>query len=183
MRTFTTWLALTLLAFSTPASLPGQAPGAAGGPPSGGPPRGGPPGGRMGSSFDPLALEGPMAPSQFATVTEATQEQEAHYAVMYDNYLAATKSERENVSAVRARMRDAMESGGGRSDMSRDMQSLEGSAKLLQKALKTFDEGVKDLLPKEQFKKYQEARKDQRKQLEERMPRRGGGPPPGGRGP
>jgi Spy/CpxP family protein refolding chaperone len=170
---------LSLLLLSTPASLYGQGPGGAGGPPRGGPP-GGPPGGRMGPSFDPLALEGPMQPAQFAEVTGATAEQRARYETMHDNYLAATRSERETVEYAMKRMREGIEGGASREEMFRVMQSLDGSAKLLEKQLKTFDGAVKDLLEKEQWKKYQDARKDQRKQLQERMPRPGGGPPGAG---
>lgn len=131
----------------------------------------------MGPSFDPLVLEGPMDPKQFALVTEATPAQQERYAILHENYLVATKVERENMEYYRKRMQDAMAGGGGRDEMFRSMQGLEGSGKLLEKQLKDFDDALKSVLEKDQFKKYQKARKEQRKKMEDRMPRPGAGPP------
>lgn len=156
-----------------------QGPGGSGGPDRGGPPDG-MPGGRPGSRVDPLALSGPMEPGQFMMVTNATLAQQDRYAVMYDNYQASTRSERTMLDSTRSRLGAAMES--GKPDQARRlMQGMEGSGKLLEKAMKEFDRGVKDLLGKDQWKLYEAARKDQRKQMEERMPHGGPsrGPPPG----
>jgi Spy/CpxP family protein refolding chaperone len=176
-------LLLNLAATPATAQGPGYGPG---GPPSGGPPGGGPPGGRRGPQFDLLALEGPPTPADFTRVTGATTEQQAQYSMHYDAYRRETKATRDSAQLAQQNIRAAFDHG-RREAVPPLFATLNETGKTLDAKLKAFDEQVKKLLPKDQWKKYQKDEKERRKALEEErkemMPP--GGPPggPGGHGP
>lgn len=169
---------ITLLAVS-PASAQGPGTGP-GGPPPGGP-HGGPPGGRRGPDFDILALEGPLTPAAFTTVTGATTGQEAEYGKLYAAWLGDTKAARDSLDLAQQNIRAALDHG-RREALPPLFAQLNGNGATLDRKLKSFDAEVKKLLPKDQWKKYEKDEKARRKALEqeqkEMMP--GGGP--GGHG-
>jgi len=177
-------LCLPILLATTPASA--QGPGAGpGGPPPGGPPGGGPPGGRRGPQFDVLALEGPLAPGDFVKVTGATTGQESEYTTLYTAYQKETKATRDSAQLAQLNIRGAIDHG-RRDALPPLFATLNSTGKTLDAKLKAFDEQVKTLLPKDQWKKYAKDEKARRKALEqeqkEMMPRGGPGGP-GGHGP
>ena len=177
-------LSLPILLATTPASA--QGPGAGpGGPPPGGPPGGGPPGGRRGPQFDILALEGPLAPGDFVKVTGATTGQESEYTTLYTAYQKETKATRDSAQLAQLNIRAAIDHG-RRDALPPLFATLNSTGRTLDARLKAFDEQVKKLLPKDQWKKYAKDEKERRKALEqeqkEMMPRGGPGGP-GGHGP
>ncbi len=182
---FVPWLmaSLLILLAATPASAqgPGYGPG---GPPSGGPPGGGPPGGRRGPQFDLLAVEGPLAPGDFVKVTGATTGQEAEYITLYDGYQKETRPTRDSAQLAQQNIRAAIDHG-RREALPPLFATLNSTGRTLDTKLKAFDEQVKKLLPKAQWKQYEKDEKERRKALEEEqkelMPPGGPGGP-GGRG-
>lgn len=167
---------LTLLAAS-PASA--QGPGAGpGGPPSGGPPGGGSPGGRRGPQFDLLALEGPLAPGDFVKVTGATTGQESEYTTLFNGYQKATRATRDSAQLAQQNIRAALDHG-RREALPPLFATLNSTGRTLDFHLNDFDEQVKKLLPKDQWKKYEKDEKERRKALEqeqkELMPQGGTG--------
>ncbi len=164
---------ITLLA-ATPAT-------AQGGYGPAGPPGGGPPGGRRGPQFDLLALEGPVTPAEFEKVTGATPEQKAEYATLFDSFQKDTRATRDSAKLAQQNIRAALDHG-RREALPPLFATLNSTGKTLDTKLKAFDEQVKKLLPKDQWKKYEKDEKERRKALEqeqkEMMPPRG----PGGAG-
>jgi len=178
-----TMLSLLILLATTPASAqgPGNGPG---GPPSGGPPGSGPPGGRRGPQFDLLALEGPLLPTDFAKLTGATTDQEIEYTTLRERYLNDTRATRDSAQLAQLNIRAAIDHG-RREALPPLFATLNSTGRTLDAKLKAFDEQVKKLLAKDQWKKYEKDEKERRKALEqelkEMMPKGGPGGP-GGRG-
>jgi hypothetical protein len=175
-------LSLLIILATTPASAQGPGTGP-GGPPSGGPPGGGPPGGRRGPQFDLLALEGPLAPADFVKVTGATTGQEIEYTTLYEGYRKATRATRDSAQLAQQNIQAALDHG-RREALPPLFATLNSTGTTLDRKLKDFDEQVKKLLPKDQWKKYEKDEKERRKALEQEQKdlMKQGGPPPGGPG-
>jgi len=178
-----TMLSLLILLATTPASAqgPGNGPG---GPPSGGPPGSGPPGGRRGPQFDLLALEGPLTPADFSKLTGATTGQETEYSTLHERYLKDTKATRDSAHLAQLNIRAAIDHG-RREALSPLFATLNSTGKTLDTKLKGFDQQVKKLLAKDQWKKYEKDEKERRKALEQELKKmmpQGGPGGPGGRG-
>ena len=176
-----TFLIALLAAPPATAQGPGYGPG---GPPPGGPPGGGPPGGRRGPQFDLLALEGPVTPARFEQVTGATLEQKAEYTTLYESFQQDTKATRDSAQLAQLNIRGAIDHG-RREALPPLFATLNATGKTLDRRLKAFDEQVRKLLPKDQWKKYEKDEKERRKALEdeqkEMMPQ-GGAWAPGSAG-
>ena len=81
--------------------------------------------------------------------------------------MAATRPQRDSLTAARTAMRDAFadrDREAGRSQMS----LLESLGDDLSKQQETFDSAVKEMLKKDEWKKYQNWRADRRKEAEDR---------------
>ncbi len=90
--------------------------------------------------------------------------QSAQYATLYERFMTNTEADRDELRAMRERMRDA------RSDPSTAMQQMDAvreATDRLRKQQKAFDENLQSLLKKEQWKTYDKWRKNARKQMEE----------------
>ncbi len=143
-------------------------------------------GGRGGmKQLDPVVADGPPAPAEFARITGA--EDTVRYAHLYDNFKTSTQPQRDSLAAARKAMRDAFE------DRDRDAATSEASVVKslgddLSRRQQTFDDAAKEMVTKDEWKKYQSWRDDQRKAAQERRGammgrgRSGGAPPDDGSG-
>jgi Spy/CpxP family protein refolding chaperone len=84
------------------------------------------------------------------------------YTQRYQEYMAATKQSRDSVRANMQAMRTAFESG-NRSEARARHETIERQVKQLAERDKKFDEGLKDILSKDQQNRYQEWRKSREK--------------------
>jgi hypothetical protein len=141
---------------------------------------GGGPGGGMMKPIDPVVAEGPPPPEQFATITSVADTQ--RYATLYGHFMANTKPQRDSLAAARTAMRDAFEDR-DREAGRRQMSLLKSLSDDLAKQQETFDKAVKEMLKKDEWKKYQDWRADRREEAEhhrqEMMGRRHEGDAPG----
>lgn len=129
-------------------------------------------GGRRGAPVDgssmptPSKIEGPAAPAVMHDTIGVTGEPMRRYAVIYDNHMAATGPERDNLRSSMKRMREAFETGGR--DAARENRSdLQRQWKDLSKRDQQFEKALKDLLSKDQQKRYQQWKKAREKAEEE----------------
>ena len=129
------------------------------------------------ASLDPVVLEGPPVPAEFARIVELPENQVGRYAQLYERFMASTRPQRDSLAALRRDLRSAFEQG----DRETGRQQL-GQLRPLTEDLKqrqaTFDETLQPLLEKDQWKRYQHWREDERKQAEKERQERRLGPPP-----
>lgn len=152
----------------------------------GGPPPGEHAGGRHGPGggrrmMDPMLVQGPPKPEEMVTIAGLDQAQTARYATMYTNLMAGTRQDRDSLKALReARRQDAAPSQAGddRGAGREGMKAFEDLRNDLERQQRGFDEALKDVLAKDQLRKYQQWREDQRKEMRDRMHgEHDGGPP------
>jgi hypothetical protein len=180
-RTFS--LALLALALTAPAAMAqysadsGQQPGGHRGRMHG-PGRGTPP--------DPVVLKGPPAPADFQKLVQLPPDKVAGYQGLYDRFMAETKPQRDSLAALRGGMGGGDSGGGDSGDRQSFQQRREVFMPLNQELTRrqaAFDDALKDMLAKDQWKRYQKWRDEERKvaeqQRRDRWRRRGGAAPPG----
>jgi hypothetical protein len=133
-----------------------------------GPGRGTPP--------DPVILKGPPAPADFQNLVDLPQEKAAGYQSLYDRFMAETKPQRDSLAALRSDM------GGGAGDTGDRESVFMPLSQELTRRQAAFDDALKDMLDKDQWKRYQKWRDEQRKvaeqQRQDRWRRHGGAPSP-----
>jgi hypothetical protein len=134
--------------------------------------RGGP--GRV-ASVDPVVLEGPPAPAEFARIVELPENQVDRYAQLYERFMASTRPQRDSVTALRRDRRAAFEQG-ERETAQRQLGQLRPLTEDLQRRQATFDETLQQLLAKDQWKRYQHWREDERKRAQKERKERLGSP-------
>jgi hypothetical protein len=139
-------------------------------------------GGRGGGmrAMDPVVLEGPPAPAEFAEITGVADTQ--RYARLYEHFMGSTRPQRDSLAAARGAMHGDFENGDREAGRDR-MGTIKSFADDLSHQQDTFDAAVKDAVTKDEWKKYQDWRADRRKEAESRHSdmmgrRRGGGAPP-----
>jgi Spy/CpxP family protein refolding chaperone len=139
-------------------------------------------GGGMGGHYggqqrapDPVVTEGPPQPDDFDGIVQLADSQRPAYEQLYANLMDSTQAKRDSLRAAREVMRDAFQS--------RDRSTIEDQGKVirgitsdLEKRQKNFDDALKQMLDKDQWKRYQDWRAQRRKEMEDRMQgfRRGG---------
>ncbi len=158
----TVFLACGLLA--TPFSLEAQ-----GAPPPGGEEHGMRTPGR-GRGFDPVVMAGPPGPEEMTTLVALTEGQQSHYATLYQNLMAETKSERDSLAALRAARRDEQGREGRGAGGARPMMG--GMAEIrsdLEQKQRGFDAALKDFLTRDQWKRYGAWLDQRRSEARERM--------------
>ena len=166
-------LAAPPLARSAVAQSPND-PGAHGAPgdPGGRGMRGGMRGAERMAPPDPVVLNGPPAPDEFARIVELPGDQVDRYVQLYDRFISSTRPQRDSLAAMRRDTRDAFEQG-DREAAQRHRGEFRPLTEELERQQATFDQTLKPLLAKAQWKRYQHWRDDQRKQAEqERKERR-----------
>lgn len=136
------------------------------------PPPGGTPGGmhRWGGhrpNFDPVIVEGPPAPDSMARLVKLDENAGQRYATLYENLMAATRTERDSLSALRQARRAEMEQGGP--GQRHGMGAGAGLREDLEHRQQQFDKALEDFFSKDQLKQYRDWREGRRKEARERM--------------
>jgi hypothetical protein len=169
-------LALLILALAAPAAVaqysddPGQQYGRHGG---------GMRGMTRGTPPDPVVLQGPPAPADFQKLAQLPDAKLSGYQGLYDRFMAETKPQRDSLAALRGGMGDSDD----RSSFQERREIFMPLSQELTRRQGAFDDALKDMLDKEQWKRYQKWRDDQRKEAEQqrqnRWRHRGTGGAPG----
>ena len=133
-------------------------------------------GGERMASLDPVVLEGPPAPAEFARIVELPEDQVGRYAQLYGRFMASTLPQRDSLTALRRDLRSAFEQG-DREAARQQAGSLRPLTEELQRRQATFDETLQPLLEKDQWKRYQHWRDDERKRAQKERQERRLGPP------
>ena len=124
--------------------------------------RGGP--GRM-AALDPVVIEGPPAPAEFARIVELPADSVDRYAQLYDRFMSSTRPQRDSLAAMRRDLREAFEQG-DREAARRHRGEFRPLTEELTRQQASFDDSLKPLLAKDQWKRYQQWRDDRRKQAD-----------------
>lgn len=158
-------------------SMSAQYPDGEGGPGGGGGMRRGHGMGMHGSgmrSMDPVVVEGPPAPAEFARIT--SEADTGRYAELYAHFMSSTRPQRDSLMAARGAMRDAFENH-DRAAGGRDGAAMRSLADDLTRRQQTFDDAVKAVVTKDAWKNYQGWRAERKKEMEShRRGRMRGGP-------
>jgi hypothetical protein len=117
------------------------------------------------ASVDPVVLEGPPVPAEFARIVELPENQVDRYAQLYERFMASTRPQRDSLTALRRDLRAAFEQG-DREAGRQQFGQLRPLTEDLQRRQATFDETLQPLLAKDQWKRYQHWREDERKRAQ-----------------
>jgi hypothetical protein len=131
--------------------------------------------GRM-TSLDPVVLEGPPVPAEFARIVKLPENHVDRYAQLYERFMASTRPQRDSLIALRRDLRSAFEQG-DREAGRQQLGQLRPLTEELQRRQATFDETLQPLLEKDQWKRYQHWRDDERKRAQKERQERRLGPP------
>ena len=123
-------------------------------------------GGRRVAPPDPVVLNGPPAPDEFARIVELPGDKVRHYAQLYDRLMSSTRPQRDSLAAMRRDHRGASERG-DREAAQPHRGEFRPLIADLERQQASFDEALQPLLAKEQWKRYQHWRGEQRKQAEQ----------------
>lgn len=141
-------------------------------------------GGRMhgmgrGTPPDPVVLQGPPAPLEFQKLVQLPDGKLPGYQNLYDRLMTETKPQRDSLAALRNGMGDSVD----RSSFQERREIFQPLSQELTQRQAAFDDALKDMLDKDQWKRYQKWRDDQRKEAEQqrqnRWRHRGNGAAPG----
>lgn len=134
--------------------------------------------GRM-AAPDPVVLQGPPAPPEFAQIVELPADQVDRYAEMYERLMTTTRPQRDSLETLRRGMREAFESR-DRASAKRQRAVAQPLVEELERRQAAFDATLRDLLDQGQWKRYEHWRDDERKRANnERQNRRRGDPEDG----
>lgn len=156
-----------------------------------GAPQGGGYSGRMhgrghGTPPDPVVLKGPPAPDEFASLVQLPADKVDGYKVLYERFMADTKPQRDSLAMLRRDMTSGSDSE-DREAFQRRREVFMPINEELTRRQSAFDDALKDMLDKDQWKRYEKWRDDERKaaeqQREERWRHHGNGAPPEGQPP
>ncbi len=111
---------------------------------------------------DPVALNGPPAPAEFARIVQLPADSVNRYAALYDRFMSSTRPQRDSLATMRRNRRDAFEQG-DRAAARRHRGEFRPLTEELARQQATFDKALEPLLAKDQWKRYQHWRDDQRK--------------------
>jgi len=117
---------------------------------------------------DPVIIEGPPKPDDFAAMFQLADSQRARYDSLYHSLMDSTADDRDSVAAARQEIREAFQSG-DREGAEQPMHTLRTLTKDLENRQKKFDDSLKHLLTHDQWKDYDKWRGERRKEAEEEM--------------
>jgi hypothetical protein len=120
-------------------------------------------GGRM--ALDPVVLNGPPAPDEFARIVELPKDKVSRYAQLYERFMTSTRPQRDSLATMRRDVRAALDQG-DREAGQQHRGAFRPLAEELQRRQAGFDKTLESLLAKDQWKRYQHWRDEQRKQAE-----------------
>ena len=135
-------------------------------------------GGRRSSASDPVVTEGPPKPEALDTIVQLADSQRLPYEALYTGLMDSTQAARDSLHAARQALREAFGSQ-DRATIQEQMRTVQALTRVLEDRQKKFDEALKKLLDKDQWKRYDKWREEQRQ--EAAALRRGTGEPGGPR--
>ena len=116
------------------------------------------------------AIEGPLAPAVVQDSVGVGGKQLEEYARRYSSLMAASRPARDSLRTTMETMRTAFEQGDRAA--ARDRRgTLERQSKTLLDQDKEFEKGLKDLLSKDQQKRYQKLKQNREKDARDRWQR------------
>ena len=115
--------------------------------------------GRGGTPPDPVVLQGPPAPADFQKLVQLPDAKLAGYQNLSDHLMEQTKPQRDSLAALRNGMGDSED----RSSFEQRREIFQPLSQELTRRQAAFDDALKDMLDKDQWKRYQKWREDQRK--------------------
>ena len=113
----------------------------------------------------PFAFEGPPAPAAFDSIVGLTATQKPKYAALHKSYMSETRAARDSVRALRATMRAAMSSGGGREGARALMTPMRDQATALTGRYEEFEGELGFLLDAGQAAKFESWKEKERTRL------------------
>lgn len=119
--------------------------------------------GRRMAPPDPVVLDGPPAPAEFARTVKLPADKLTRYTELYDRFMESTRPQRDSLTAMRRDRRKAFNEG-DRETARRHRGQLRPLAEDLARQQVTFDDTLKPTLTKDQWKRYEQWRDEQRKQ-------------------
>jgi hypothetical protein len=117
-----------------------------------------------GTPPDPVVLKGPPAPDDFRQLVNLPDDKVAGYKNLYDHLMTETKPQRDSLVALR---NQAVNDGGDRSSFEQRREEFQPLSEELTHRQQAFDDELKKMLDKDQWKRYQKWRDDQRKAAEQ----------------
>lgn len=118
--------------------------------------------GRRGSPPDPVVLQGPPAPADFQKLVQLPDAKLPGYQNLYNHLMDQTKPQRDSLAALRNNMGDSND----RSSFQERREIFQPLSQELIQRQAAFDDALKDMLDKNEWKRYQKWRDDQRKAAE-----------------
>jgi hypothetical protein len=117
-----------------------------------------------GTPPDPVVLNGPPAPAEFAALAKLPRDKTDQYTGLYDRFMAETKPQRDSLAAVRHNSADG--DAGERASRQRRWDVFVPLNDELTRRQAAFDDALHEMLEKGQWKSYQQWRDQQRKDAE-----------------
>ena len=113
---------------------------------------------------DPVVLKGPPAPDDFQKLVDLPEDKVAGYKGLYDRLMTETKPQRDSLAALR---NQAASDAGDRASFEQRREAFEPLSQELTRRQQAFDDELKKMLDKDQWKRYEKWRDDQRKAAEQ----------------
>lgn len=107
----------------------------------------------------PEQLEGPPAPTELRQIAELTDDETNRYSERYTKHMADTKPLRDSLRTTMTAMRKAFDDG-DRETAQQQRPLAERQWKALSKVDENFSKGLKDVLTKDELKRYKQWKKD-----------------------
>jgi len=124
---------------------------------------------RHGTPPDPVVLKGPPAPDEFRRLVDLPDDKVAGYKNLYDRLMTETKPQRDSLAILRNR---ASSDAGDRALFEQRREVFEPLSHELTRRQEAFDDELKTMLDKDQWKRYQKWRDEQRKAAEQERQQR-----------
>jgi hypothetical protein len=116
--------------------------------------------------LDPVVLNGPPAPAEFAQIVELPEDKVGGYGQLYERFMTSTRPQRDSLAALRGSLRQAMENR-DRDAAQRQHALVRPLAEDLERRQAVFDDTLRPMVTKEQWKRYDHWRDRERKRAEE----------------
>jgi len=121
-------------------------------------------GGGHGTPPDPVVLQGPPPPDTLAAIAKLPADRTERYKALYDRFMAETQPQRDSLATLRNSA--GADAAGDRESMQRRRDVFVPLDDELTRQQAAFDDELKGMLDKAEWKRYQKWRDQQRKDAE-----------------
>jgi hypothetical protein len=115
---------------------------------------------------DPVVLNGPPAPDDFARLAELPADKAERYKGLYDRFMADTRPQRDSLATLRRDMSGGYDPS-DREAFQRRRDVFVPLNQELERRQAAFDDALHDMLDKNEWKRYQKWREEERKVAEQ----------------